>query len=42
MAMDLRRLRYFIAVVEEGSMTMAAELIHSSQPSLSQQIRDLE
>ncbi len=42
MAMDLRRLRYFTAVVEEGSMTMAAELIHASQPSLSRQNLDLE
>ncbi len=40
--MDLRHLRHFIVMVEEGSMTTAAELIHTSQPSLSQQIRDLE
>ncbi len=40
--MDLRHLRYFIAVVEEGSVTTAAEFIHTSQPSLSRQIRDLE
>jgi LysR family hca operon transcriptional activator len=41
--MELRHIRYFVAVAESKSLTLAAEqVLHTTQPSLSRQIRDME
>lgn len=40
--MELRVLRYFLTVAQQGSITAAARVLHLTQPTLSRQIRDLE
>lgn len=40
--MNLRRLKYFLKIVDVGSLTQASEVLHIAQPALSQQIATLE
>ena len=40
--MEIRVLRYFLAIAREGSITNAANFLHVTQPTLSRQIHDLE
>ncbi len=40
--MDLRALEHFVAVVDEGGFTRAAERLRVAQPGVSAQVRGLE
>ncbi|MBX9874945.1 MAG: LysR family transcriptional regulator, partial [Beijerinckiaceae bacterium] len=40
--MDLRQLRYFAAIVEQGSFSKAATKLRVAQPALSQHLRHME
>lgn len=40
--MDIRLMRYFLAIAQEENITKAAKILHISQPSLSKQMMDLE
>ena len=40
--MNIRRLRYFVKIIDVGSLTRAAEVLHIAQPALSQQLSTLE
>ena len=40
--MNFRRLQYFVKIVDVGSLTQAADILHVAQPALSQQLATLE
>lgn len=40
--MDLRQLRYFVAIVEQGSFSRAAQVLNVAQPALSAHVRNME
>lgn len=40
--MDIRQLRYFIAIAEQGTISKVAEFLHMAQPPLSRQLKMME
>lgn len=40
--MEIRLLKYFVAIAEEGTVSKAAEVLHITQPTLSRQLKELE
>jgi LysR family nitrogen assimilation transcriptional regulator len=40
--MEIRQLRYFVSIVDHGSLSRAAVVLHVAQPALTQQLRQLE
>src|ERR1700759_1484677 len=40
--MQFRQLRYFVKIIEAGSFSRAASVVHVAQPALSQQVAELE
>lgn len=40
--MELRQLRYYVAIVDHGSLSRAARVLHIAQPALTQQLKQLE
>ena len=40
--MEIRLLKYFYTIAEEGTISQAAEVLHITQPTLSRQLKELE
>lgn len=40
--MDIRQLKYFVTIAQEGKITTAAKRLHIAQPPLSRQLKQME